>query len=698
MASKNKLDLKETFAGYGKMLRHDLRYNWILGMISFITFFCLLPVRLILMLDNRSIMYYDNLLNDFFDPNSMVVFFITILLAFLFSVVMFKYIHGKKSINFYHSLPVKREAHFLAALAVSIIYFTAAFFVCLLLSMVIFPSYMTAEIVALAVKQFLLNTFYFVMLSAFFSVSAVLCGTVWSHAILAAISLGIVPLIYVLTVFFAFLGQNSLYMTPLYADAIIGWQSPAIMYFSYFYEAGEMGAGKFILCLAVMLLLAVIFAAIALLIYKKLRSENAGKPIIFKKFSIVLQYILTYAIMLCAGYIIYEITSYSMFAAVIAFVAVGFVAFGIINMIFLRNRKKFFAGFKRVWIMIAVIAVVFPLCYADIFGFDEMLPKSENVESLEIYYRGENVRIDGKEDVLFLMDSMDVSQSHVNTGGIVVTDITDINEKNVEYTTIRCRASMKLENGITITKYVFLPVSVEPSDDGFLAIISGRDALETTVKYLAENKDKLSLIGAGASTRFESYLGLDDYDWIDCLEADLASVSEDYYKQEAVASITCYVRSGVLNSDTKSYTIYVTEEMKNTVGYLKQYAPYIDASWEEKAEYFEYCNIMINAGEEPVLKVTDKALIADFLENSSLDDLGRNSYNSFYADDAYSFSSEYYFVFYFSTSFEGRYGVRTNGHYYKGSLPSDIISKIESAIEDLETEAEEGTKWLEIID
>ena len=678
MALRNKLSFKGMFAGYGRMVRHALRYNWILGLISFIAFVCLFPVRLILEISNtRDVSRYEDILKDFFNPNSGVVFGITISLAFVFSVVMFRYLHGKKSINFYHSLPVKREAHFLASLTVSVIYFTVAFLVCLAVSVVIYPEYMGTYFVELAVKSFFLNTAYFIMLSAFFSVSAVLCGTVWSHTILAGISLVLMPWVYTLTLFFALSGQSSLYTGTLISDSVMGWQSPLMFYFTYVYNTSNMNVGEFILAVVGMIAAVALLAAIALLIYRKAKSENAGKPIIFGKFSVVLKYILTYAIMLSAGYIISEIFYENFISVIIAAIAVGFVTFGIINMIFHQNRKKFFAGAGRVWIMLAAFLVIYPLCYFDVAGLDKMLPEAENVESITIYYTGDAVHINNDDDIKTIMDNMYIDDDIKSESYIAVEYVNE--PVKVEYTNeyekkygvetaedivMNCRASMKLKSGIIISKYVKFKVSTEPSAGGIPAILSGKNTLETTINYLFDNKDKLDVHNAIVSTACVNSEYLKDFGYIDCLKKDLANIGEDYYKQTPVAIISFYGSIGNYNSNGGRYVIYITEDMTNTIEYLKEIIPDITLSWEEKAEYFEYCNVSASYG---FIQITDKAQIAELLKHAVDYDCG--IYDRIYC------SSKYDLIFKYKENHN-----QLTYNLYRGEFPEYIENAIEATI------------------
>ncbi len=629
MVLQNKFSLKGVLAGYGKMVRHGLRYNWTLGLISFIALFLTLPLPLILY-ENEDISRKLYFIEDMLWPNRTAVFVVVCILALVFSIVMFKYLHSKKSINFYHSLPVKRASHFLAALTVSTIYFIASFLLCVVLSVLIYPDLMNSYLYGLAVRMFFLNTAYFILFSAVFSLCAVLTGTLWSHAIVSALLLVIVPWVYYLTLFFVLSGQHSLYWEDMFfTKYIVGPQSPIFLNVTYAEDAAYMSVGKFAAVISAILAAALAIIIAAILVYRKVRSENAGKTILFETFSVVYKYILTYVIMLSAGYLIDSLFSENFLSVLIFSVAVGFLTFGLINMIFHQNRKKFFVGMKRSWIMLAVFAVIYPLCYFDVAGLDPKFPDSDKIVQIDIYNNGDKIIVNERESIDKVMSNMSVYGAHTGAfyvgapGTTVSTD--DIVEKGSN--NILTRVNIKLKNGFTVLKAVYIAYETEPSPDSIPAILSGKNVLENKIDFLQDKDFKkihlvISPVYRGGEIdsfthnpnyELESNDKIDFDKLFDCIRKDMELIEDDFYTQPIIAFLDFCTYE-----DHERCKIYVTENMENTLNYIETLIPGMKKSLKEISEELEYILIKKKDTEnqtEKQLYVYDDSQIEELLKH-----------------------------------------------------------------------------------
>ena len=112
---------------------------------------------------------------DSFMMASMIFFALPLLwlFALIFTVTLFRYLHDKRSVDLYHSLPVRRENLLLGRLAAEItaltIPFLAALLVCFLVLLIFGASVDAATIWARALF-FLLDTLALIALMIFFLV------------------------------------------------------------------------------------------------------------------------------------------------------------------------------------------------------------------------------------------------------------------------------------------------------------------------------------------------------------------------------------------------------------------------------------------------------------------------------------------------------------------------------------------------
>ena len=265
VSSAPKAKKSSVIFGFSKMFKFSFKQNLICLLLSVVVFACVFPVRAVIMMqDTTNYDYYDSiglyvtLINDreerlkeifskIFDPNGGAVFALTLIIALFFSIVMFSYLHNKKAVNFYHSLPVKREAHLLSSVAVSAAYYFISLFSCLFVTVLIMlGSGIGGALVPTAIRWFLFNFFYFIFISAFFALFAVICGNSGAHFIFSVIGLIFVPAIHSLTIEFLTIGQTNLDTSNLYTDRMFGFESPAAFYFKISKNMISAGTGRFL--------------------------------------------------------------------------------------------------------------------------------------------------------------------------------------------------------------------------------------------------------------------------------------------------------------------------------------------------------------------------------------------------------------------------------------------------------------------
>lgn len=421
VSSAPKAQKSSVIFGFSKMFKFSFKQNLICLLLTVVLSACVFPIRAVIMMqDTTNYDYYDSiglsvtLINDreerlketfskIFDPNGGAVFALTLLVALFFSIVMFSYLHNKKAVNFYHSLPVKREAHLLSSVAVSAAYYLISLFSCLFVTVLIMlGSGIGGALVPTAIRCFLFNFSYFLFISAFFALFAVICGNSGAHFIFSVIGLIFVPAVHFLTIEFLTIGQTNLDTSNLYTDRMFGFESPAAFYFKISKNMISAGTGRFLLFVFGFILSAAAILFISILIYRKIGSEDSGRPIFFRRLGTVLKYVLAYAVMLGTGMLAYELT-YSKLGNFIGFVIgaliFGFLAFAVINVIFECNKKKFFSGMRGFAILFAVFIVVFSFSFFDPFKFNEKIPSASSLESITVKRNGESVFISDREDI-----------------------------------------------------------------------------------------------------------------------------------------------------------------------------------------------------------------------------------------------------------------------------------------------------------
>lgn len=602
VSSAPKAQKSSVLFGFSKMFKFSFKQNLICLLLSVVVFACVFPVRAVIMMqDTTNYDYYDSiglyvtLINDreerlketfskIFDPNGGAVFALTLIIALFFSIVMFSYLHNKKAVNFYHSLPVKREAHLLSSVAVSAAYYFISLFSCLFVTVLIMlGSGIGGALVPTAIRCFLFNFSYFLFISAFFAFFAVICGNSGAHFIFSVIGLMFVPAVHSLTMEFLTIGQTNLDTSNLYTDRMFGFESPAAFYFKISNNMRSAGTGRFLLFVFGFILAAALILFISILIYRKVRSEDSGRPIFFRRAGTVLKYVLTYAVMLGAGMLAYELT-FSKLGNFIGFVIgaliFGFLAFAVINVIFECNKKKFFSGMKGFARLFAVFIVVFSFAFFDPFKFNEKIPSASSLESITVKRNGDSVFITDREDIEKIIDFAKTAD-----GGE------------------RFSITYEYKSGSRLTKYCSLP-----SNDEIFDILSGENTLKSTWVYVKDNKEN---IDAMSISYIKPFFARDDR-LLECIDMDIEKAAAP---STGKALYNVCIRILTDNGNYLNMSFAVTEDMENTLAYMKQKFG-TASSFKELSESVDYICITVNNDYENGHIISDKAQIEEILLNS----------------------------------------------------------------------------------
>ncbi len=602
VSSAPKAKKSSVIFGFSKMFKFSFKQNLICLLLSVVVFACVFPVRAVIMMqDTTNYDYYDSiglyvtLINDreerlketfskIFDPNGGAVFALTLIIALFFSIVMFSYLHNKKAVNFYHSLPVKREAHLLSSVAVSAAYYFISLFSCLFVTVLIMlGSGIGGALVPTAIRCFLFNFSYFLFISAFFALFAVICGNSGAHFIFSVLGLIFVPAVHSLTIEFLTIGQTNLDTSNLYTDRMFGFESPAAFYFKISKNMISAGTGRFLLFVFGFILAAALILFISILIYRKVRSEDSGRPIFFRRAGTVLKYVLTYAVMLGAGMLAYELT-FSKLGNFIGFVIgaliFGFLAFAVINVIFECNKKKFFSGMKGFATLFAFFIVVFSFAFFDPFKFNEKIPSASSLESITVKRNGDSVFITDREDIEKIIDFAKTAD-----GGE------------------RFSITYGYKSGSRLTKYCSLP-----SNDEIFGILSGENTLKSTWAYVKDNKEN---IDAMSISYIKPFFARDDR-LLECMEKDIEKAAAP---STGKALYNVCIRILTDNGNYLNMSFAVTEDMENTLAYMKQKFG-TASSFKELSESVDYICITVNNDYENGHIISDKAQIEEILLNS----------------------------------------------------------------------------------
>ena len=311
---------------------------------------------------------------DSFMMASMIFFALPLLwlFALIFTVTLFRYLHDKRSVDLYHSLPVRRENLLLGRLAAEItalaIPFLAALLVCFLVLLIFGASVDAATIWARALF-FLLDTLALIALMIFFLVC---CGTVFDAAVSTIAFCGGLPLLVLLS-------------TEYVGKALPGYAGDSVPYALYRAMNPFLGAMALRNELTAPVQLWWLFYAAALLIaavflYRKRPSEAAENAFAFPIPRILIRFLVSAGFGMLLGLLVYSI--YPSFPFLISALLGALLAHLAIETVYRRGVKGI-RKTMRAYAAVAVLFVVFILvCSTGCFGYTTRIPAVDDVKAV----------------------------------------------------------------------------------------------------------------------------------------------------------------------------------------------------------------------------------------------------------------------------------------------------------------------------
>lgn len=396
-----KLFFKTTF--------HDLKKrSWCMALIFIIQFFAI-PVRSLLFIqecrNNYSSFYYKESVQRLFEEEifgfgGLLLSLILILSAVILAMSGYSYLNSRKKVDFIHSMPIKREALFLSRYVGGVLLYMVPLLLNVGIGLLIaaVSKCFTVYILKDALWLLIYHLVYFLL----FYGTAILAIVLIGNFVVSLLGMGILFSYQSVMWYMGMVFKSCFFRTYMSeydfmkASDPIGLLFRQIGTFHYnYYEIDYAGrtvrigkeyyystGGK--MCLLA-LLGAVVAGGIALFLFRKRKSEAAGKSLVFPASEPIIKVALLLPAGIIGGMIMRTIasgyyTAWYIFGAAIAFFLVAMV----IEMIFRQDFKSLFKHKVSALIGAAVI-VVFTLCFQlDLLGFDNRIPKSSQIESVGI--------------------------------------------------------------------------------------------------------------------------------------------------------------------------------------------------------------------------------------------------------------------------------------------------------------------------
>lgn len=406
-----------------ELLRGALQRTWPLWAAYTLIWLLLLPVTIFIRLSDRHIVYsrptlsYELLSTGLPSGVMMAAVF-----GIFFAMAMFAYLTNPRATNGMHAMPIRREGlfltHYLAGLFCQVVTLLVSFALAALVTAAfgVFDGYAVGMGLLLCVLLVLF--FYSFGVLCMVCVGQILAGAVF-YGILNFLFVGMEVLLrsFAGNFLYGYDGRSSAFSTAPLSPPVEIASSLSV---SYVYDGIDpIGVRVFHLgTFAAYAAAGLVLAALALLLYRKRRSEMTGNTVAIGW----LRPVFKYGVAFCSAFSLGQLLSYFVFELTDSTYTAGALIGTIACMIFAgligyyaaeMLLKKSFRVFKTSWkgalatsAVLILIGLFFPL---DLTGYQSRVPEQSDIVSATVDLYGGNVsgsfNLSGQESIALLRDA-----------------------------------------------------------------------------------------------------------------------------------------------------------------------------------------------------------------------------------------------------------------------------------------------------
>lgn len=380
-----------------RLMREDVKRRlWAIA-LSAIAFLFVLPVSVATSLERVARMIQEGstageesvmlsiTASSYLGAENALLGMLTIMMAIVCGISGFYYLQSKKKVDFYHSLPIKRETLFASSYVVGIAIYVIPYLISLAISFVIVGAngVFQSDVWSIAWKTFGANVLSYsiiytviiiaVLLTGQFIVSILACGVFLAYGPMVATLIGSLSNTYF----------NTYYEYRMISDTILFKLSPISAYLNLLDAVNNESLGVSIVLTYVAIMIVLILVAVWL--HRKRMSEAAGKAISYKVLQPYIKTAICVPIGLGSGIIFTGImnndtTFWLIFGMICGYLLCSFFMEIIYHFDFKAALKN------RIQLLIGAILMfaIFSTYKWDLLHYDQYIPSKDKIESMSI--------------------------------------------------------------------------------------------------------------------------------------------------------------------------------------------------------------------------------------------------------------------------------------------------------------------------
>ncbi len=313
---------------------------------------------------------------------------VTVLLGILSAVEGFSYLHSKTKVDFYHSLPIKKEKLFFNQLAVSVMTYLIPAFIGMILMIGVgaLNNVFTLKAFGGGLAAVLIGLVFYVMSFSLTALAMLLTGRLLVGVLGTAVFFGYSILLQQIVIDYCEMFFHNNYTGNEYQRSLISGMGT---YGSPFgianYVSQNLNQGNGWLATIVSAGITGVFLVLCLFAYRKRPSEAAGSSMAFSKVAVVVKVILVTTAALLMGMIARNVNGGSKDGWFVFGLVFGLLLFHcIIQMIYQPDIRQILSG-KLSFLVTAILVVAISCSFRfDLLGYDRYLPEQDEIVNLNV--------------------------------------------------------------------------------------------------------------------------------------------------------------------------------------------------------------------------------------------------------------------------------------------------------------------------
>lgn len=378
---------------FRKLFFHEIRQKAWLLLLSFITFAVTLPVSVLVYVEQNKFYYaaspaeieeMKHMLRGFLTYRNFGVKLSVILIAALCGIISFCFLHSREKLDLYNSIPLSRQKYFFVQYISGLVIFLVPY----LLGQI--GAYL---VVFIRGEGFEKMAFYCIAGAVWHILAFLLLYTLAVLAMILTGKTGIGVLAVCVLFFYPAViqemteGLNRIFYasyTENYTYSVMGFmkvltqKSSAVLGYVQTYEANLKRAVFYLLSAAVVF-------GIAFACYKKRPSEAAGHALAWQKTESVVKLMVAVPAGILCGAIFREMADGGVWWCIVAGFLSVLVFCCIIEFIYHMELGNIVKRWRSLAAGAMVTAAVFAVYQSDLFGYDDYLPREEDLKAIAVH-------------------------------------------------------------------------------------------------------------------------------------------------------------------------------------------------------------------------------------------------------------------------------------------------------------------------